>query len=115
MIAFGAWRDAKLVGLLVLAVRRLAVVRIAEMVGGEAPSYLGLLADAGHPDVAAAMAAHCAEQAAFDAFLNENLSDRDAETLRFLECLEQAGYTLRRTDRAPCWWMRLEPTDTRIR
>ncbi|MHC4323704.1 MAG: GNAT family N-acetyltransferase [Planctomycetota bacterium] len=102
-----AWRGAKLVALLPLAVRKYLNVKIAEPIGTGEGAYLGLLLDPDYPSVIEHLGDLIATGKLFDVYFSEDLSSEDTATNDLLVRLATKGYSRRKALRSPCYWIRL--------
>jgi CelD/BcsL family acetyltransferase involved in cellulose biosynthesis len=106
-IAVAVWEADRLVGLLVLAIRRRFRVRVAEIWGAARPSYQGALIDETCPDAAEALAQACHAHRVFDLILLENVSSLDPDTRRFVDRLRELRWRTTCARRTICRRIRL--------
>jgi CelD/BcsL family acetyltransferase involved in cellulose biosynthesis len=98
-----AVRDGeRLDALLVVLVRRVGLVRVAEPAGTGHPSYLGLLVDPARADAIELVARECASGRAFDVLRIDDVSSADAATEALLAALAANGLRVVRRRRNPC-------------
>jgi CelD/BcsL family acetyltransferase involved in cellulose biosynthesis len=105
--AVTAWQADRLVGLLVLAIRRRWGLRAADICGAARPSYQGVLLDGACPAAADALARACDAHRLFDLILLENVSSVDDGTRRFVDRLRKDGWRIACAPRTVCHRIRL--------
>ncbi|MFO0982775.1 MAG: GNAT family N-acetyltransferase [Planctomycetota bacterium] len=106
-VAITVWYGEQLVGLLAIAVRSIATIRIGEPIGTGFPCYLGALLDPAHAEAAAHLAETIVREDVVDALRIDDLSSLDSATAAFLAQLEQHGFRTRQTLRNPCLFIAL--------
>jgi len=102
-----AFSGTKLVGLLPHAVRKYLNAKVAEPIGVEEASYLGVLHDSKCPSVVECIADLITSERIFDVYLNTVLSTNDKAANDLLAVLMQKGYFGRQVHRDPCYYIQL--------
>ncbi|MHC4767792.1 MAG: GNAT family N-acetyltransferase [Planctomycetota bacterium] len=101
-VAVTAWKDDRLVGLLLLAIRSRSGIRFAEPIGAGHPSYLGLLIDPECPEAVAKIAELCDRHRVADIIVFEDLSSADLATNALIEVLQSGSFVAHREHRNIC-------------
>lgn len=107
-LAVTAWQGDRMVGLLLLAVRRHFTARVARTYGAARPGYHGVLIDIDCPQAAGALAHACALHRPFDCIVLDNHSTLDRGTRSFFDQLRHDGWRSASTRRTICHRVDLE-------
>ena len=107
-VALTAWREDRLVGFLLLDVRRRLTARVAKMYGAARPGYQGMLVDIDCPQAAVELARACDHHRPFDCIVLDNLSTLDHATRCFIDELGRRRWHSLSTPRTICHRIDLE-------
>jgi CelD/BcsL family acetyltransferase involved in cellulose biosynthesis len=99
LLAIGAWTGDRLVGLLLLSVRRSLGVRLAQPLGTVRPGVYGALIDPEAGAAAGHVAQACTERALFDVLALHDVSGEDRMTAELVAALAARGWAVRRLPR----------------
>ena len=96
------WTADKLVGVWPLVIRHRWGLRIAEVIGDEVPSYLGILTDPDHLSFLPGIVSYCINKRIFDLYFSINLSRDDVGTQMLMGTFQKEGSTVCRNKRNCC-------------
>ena len=101
------YAEQKLVALLGLAVRRLAGIKMAELIGTKEPSYLGVLCDPAYSSAIQYMADFIAGKSGIGLLCFQNISSMDRATEKLIAELSRRRFMCRRVMRNLCFSIQL--------